>query len=159
MLSERRRALMAGGGGWNQIFGFSYKMTEDYQAGEILEEGSGFVYFNFSPSLLAGDTSEYVIARFQNEPRLCVIPREHMKDSNIDAFKVPLEAQYENGFISTGNDMSIMVAGIFNFMNYGNDISYISNSNYGGREHYNIISSNHVPSTDDFYFEFYLNPF
>ena len=156
MLSERRRALMAGGGGsWYPAFGVSYRTTEYYQSGATLEQGEFYVFTEFPPEKLVGASSEYVIATFPNENQLCVIPRANLSSSSIDGVKCLLKIQDGSGGSYTATDVSILAVGTFNFKTYGDDITYQSST--AGREHYYIASAGHVPSADDFYFEFYYN--
>ena len=134
-LSDRRRALMAGGGNytWNPAFGIHVRMTEYYQSGAILEQIFYYIFVNFPVEDLTGTNSKYVIVVYDDDfggKILSIIPRENRKDSDISDKRVDMNVQDSNGDIMKVDQIFAYVGGTFNLVSvfYGS-VTDVNESN------------------------------
>lgn len=102
MLSERRRALMAGGGGsWTRALSVLYDFT--YEEMGVHDQYPCYIFIDFPISKLTGEDSEYAIrihsnlAQYEGYPvteipvvKVVIVPRD---DPNSTGIPVKLERQ------------------------------------------------------------------
>ena len=161
-LSDRRRALMAGGGkdAWNPAFGIYVYMTEYYQSGAILDKYNIYVFVDFPTEDLTGTDSKYVIVYSQDSyggNYISIVPRENRKDADISDKRIMMKVQYSDGLQSEMNEINVMMGGTFNFMGTDYDaIINISENNSYRTSYY--FTGNQAPNMqNDFFFDYYLN--
>lgn len=161
-LSDRRRALMAGGENytWNPAFGIHVRMTEYYQSGAILEQIFYYIFVNFPVEDLTGTNSKYVIVVYDDDfggKILSIIPRENRKDSDISDKRVDMNVQDSNGDIMKVDQIFAYVGGTFNLVSvfYGSVTDVNESNSY--RTSYYLTGNPVCDMQNDMIFDYYLN--
>lgn len=161
-LSDRRRALMAGGENytWNPAFGIHAQTTEYYQSGAIIAEMHYYIFVNFAIEDLTGTNSKNVIVCYDDEfgsKIVSIVPRENRKDADISSKLIMIKAQSSYGEVMKTDKINISMLGTFSLLSvYHESIARINESN-SYRESYYLTGNPVCDMQNDMIFDYYLN--